>query len=381
MVESREIEAGLGVAVLAAAGFQWLLRLVYRFGGPVHVWESDAKRLRDCGLGTDRVERFMRARESVDLERTRARLEETGSWFIPYGSDLLPPLVRELHFAPGGLSVAGRRTLYEEMRLAPRAVVVGTRRASAYAHAVTSRIVVPLIARGAVIVSGMAMGVDTFAHKSALDHGGLTIAVLGCGTDVVYPARNRSLRHRILEDGLLVSEFPPGTRPAKWTFPLRNRIMAAFSHAVVVVEAGVQSGALITVEHALELGRAVFAVPGSILCEGSRGVNGLIHQGATPIVDTDAFVEEFLCATRNEMNGGGVARPAAVVRAPDSPGREEASSVAGNLVLQALCREPRTIDEVARHTGLEVPEVTQAIGVLELRGLALPLGPGRYAAM
>jgi DNA processing protein len=245
---------------------------------------------------------------------------------------------------------------------------------------VTLKIVGPLTAAGAAIVSGLALGVDTLAHNAALDTGGLTAAVLGNGTDVDYPARNRMLRRRIRECGLLISEFPPGTRPAKWTFPLRNRIMAALGHAVIVVEAGSRSGALITVEHALELGRTVFAVPGSILSEGSLGVNGLIYEGAIPVVDAEGLVEDFVCATRNDRDSGRVTRAA-------SPGSglarraQGGSGVAHNLILQALYRGPSTIDEVSYATGLRAEDIGPGIGFLELLGLVLPAGPGRYVAM
>jgi len=380
-VSQQETDAGLGLAVLSAQGFHWVLRLIRRLHGPLPVWEAGVERLKGLGVKQPQIDRYLAARDGIDLPRMKEAVDASGSCFIPYGSARIPPLVRELAFAPAGLFVAGDPSLFDEFCRRPRAVVVGTRKASSYGLANTSRLVAPLVAAGVVVVSGLALGIDAAAHRAAVEAGGLTVAVLGCGTDIVYPARNGALRRRILDYGLLVSEFPPGMRPTRWTFPLRNRIMAALGHGVIVVEAGSRSGALITVEHALELGRTIFAVPGPVFVEGSAGVNRLIYEGACPIIDPDFMVEEFARDTRNEMGKPCMQAPGAAPAASRRGDEGGASVTARNLILQALYRGPRTIDEAAACTGLEVCETARGIGLLELSGLVRQSGPGRYSAV
>jgi DNA processing protein len=226
----------------------------------------------------------------------------------------------------------------------------------------------------------MALGVDARAHEAAMKAGGLTIAVLGCGPDIVYPRRNRQLYDKAAESGVVVSELPPGTAPARWTFPHRNRLLAALGDAVLVVEASRTSGALQTASWALELGRPVFSVPGPIYADGHRGCNLLLYEGACPAVEPCVTVEDFLLQTRIERGRrqvsegghrktlGGTGQSCSV----HNPGSRNGT------VLEALTFDPSSVDCLIERTGLTAREVTAALAELELAGLAARAGPGTY---
>lgn len=204
---------------------------------------------------------------------------------VTRGGDGYPGLLERLPDPPGRLWVRG--TIPD----VPAVAVVGSRRCTRYGVDMAGRIAHAVVTAGWTVISGLARGIDAAAHRSALDGSGDTVAVLGCGVDRWYPASNRSLGERILSAGAVVSEYPPGTDPAPWRFPARNRIIAGLSGAVVVVEAAVRSGALITARHALEAGIDVFAVPGDVDRETSEGANRLIADGAHPVVSVADLVE------------------------------------------------------------------------------------------
>jgi DNA processing protein len=228
---------------------------------------------------------------------------------------------------------------------------VGARACSSYGRAVARSLGRELAGAGLVVVSGLARGIDGEAHRGALDVEGLTVAVLGCGIDRDYPAAHRELATRIVERGLIVSEYEPGVEPAPWRFPARNRIIAGMCHATVVVEARERSGALITADFALEDGREVMVVPGEITSSVSAGSNALLRLGATPVTCAADILEAY-----------GI-EPAA----PDDPTATAPDSLAGDL-LRRLADSPASIDELARATGIAPGEVAAALIELELTG-------------
>jgi DNA processing protein len=269
----------------------------------------------------------------------------------------LPPRLRAIHDPPTRLYLRGNAA--PELLAQPSVAVVGARACSPYGSQVARMLGRELGGAGIVVVSGLARGVDGEAHRGALDAGGHTVAVLGCGIDRDYPAAHASLAAAIAERSLLVSEYEPGIEPAPWRFPARNRIVAGLAAATIVVEARERSGALITADFALEEGREVFAVPGEITSALSAGTNDLLRLGATPLTSAADVLELFDVA-------------------PAARGSPELG-VHAERVLERLRAGAATADELARGTGLDIGAVTSALVELELAGAAVE-GEGRYRA-
>ncbi|HZT54374.1 MAG TPA: DNA-processing protein DprA [Gaiellaceae bacterium] len=297
--------------------------------------------------GGDRWHGFLRR---FDEAAYLSRLAAAGYRFLPRSHPDFPPLLRAIHDPPAGLFLRGAGE--PELLARPAAAVVGARACSGYGSSVTRALARELAAAGVVVVSGMARGVDAEAHRGALEGGGSTVAVLGCGIDRDYPAAHAELARRIAAEGLLVSEYAPGVEPAPWRFPARNRLVAGLCAATVVVEARERSGALITADLALEEGRDVFAVPGEITSALSAGTNALLKLGATPLTSA----ADVLVALGRE--------PARA--------RGEPSPLLGLL--------PATADELVRRTGLGADEVASALVELELAGL-VSASDGLYRAL
>jgi DNA processing protein len=236
--------------------------------------------------------------------------------------------------------------------------IVGARACSTYGAQVARMLGRELAASGLVVVSGLARGVDGEAHRGALDAGGVTVAVLGCGIDRDYPAAHTELARRICERGLVVSEYEPGVEPAPWRFPARNRIIAGLTAATVIVEARERSGALITADFALEDGREVFAVPGEITSMLSTGTNRLLRQGATPLTSTEDVLELF------GLSPG---------QRPPAP----TLSIVAAKLLERLADGAVSADELARATELEPGRLAAGLAELELAGLVAE-AEGRY---
>lgn len=257
-----------------------------------------------------------------------------------------PPLLAELYDPPARLYLRGGPA---DVLALPAVAVVGARSCSPYGAQVAREVARELASAGVVVVSGLARGVDGEAHRGALAGGGRTVAVLGCGIDRDYPRAHAQLTGRIVESGAVVSEYPPGVEPSPWRFPARNRIVAGLAQATVVVEARERSGALITADFALELGREVFAVPGEVTSALSRGTNDLIRQGATPLLAAGDVLDALGFERRAPSVGALSPRAAAV--------------------LGLLADGASTLDELARVARLPSGEVAAVLTELELGGL------------
>jgi DNA processing protein len=242
--------------------------------------------------------------------------------------------------------------------------VVGTRRATVYGRQVTEEIVADLARSKITIVSGLAKGIDSIAHHTALESGGRTLAVFACGLDIVYPSDNVNLARRIMQQGALISEYPLGTKPRAENFPRRNRIMSGLSLGVLVVEAGESSGALITAHLALEQNREVFAIPGSILSPTSQGTNQLIQEGAKLVRHYRDILEE--------LNLTAVAQQIEMKELMPATDTE-------SLLLKRLSAEPVHIDEICRTSGLPISTVSSTLTMMELKGLVKQVGSMNYA--
>jgi DNA processing protein len=286
-----------------------------------------------------------------------ARLRDAGVSWIGRSQPQFPPLLHAIHDPPAGLFVRGDANLAFLRRAT--VAVVGARSCSPYGSQVARMLGRELAAAGLVVVSGLARGVDGEAHRGALEAGGATVAVLGCGIDRDYPAAHAELARRIRTTGLAVSEYAPGLEPAPWRFPARNRIIAGLSAATVVVEARERSGALITADLALEEGREVFAVPGEITSALSSGTNDLLKLGASPLTTSTDVLDLF------GLTGA------------EAEAVELGSSA--EAVLARLRDGPASADELARSTSLDAGTLASALTELELAGCAVA-GGGVYRA-
>ncbi len=299
-------------------------------------------------LSEPRDARFRRFRREFDEQAFRARLAAAGVRFVGRSDPAFPSSLRSIFDPPAGLFLRGTASV--ELLDRPAVAIVGARACSSYGSHVARAFGRELAAAGLVVVSGMARGVDGEAHRGALEAGGVTVAVLGCGVDRDYPAAHAELARRIAETGLVVSEYAPGVEPAPWRFPARNRIVSGLVQATVVVEARERSGALITADLALEEGREVFAVPGEITSALSAGTNALLRLGATAATSSEDVLESY---------GLEPPEPATASLSP-----------AAERVLARLREGPASADQLVRALGLGAGTVAAALAELELGGLA-----------
>jgi DNA processing protein len=328
-----------------------LATLLDYFGDPEAAWHASAASLRAAGLPQDAVERLLYTRSQIDLDAELARVTKQGLHVLTWESDGYPPLLRTIDHPPPVLYVRGDILPADEWAVA----IVGTRHASVYGKDVARRLAGDLAQNGVTVVSGLALGIDGIAHQAALDAGGRTLAVLGCGLDTVYPWRHRELATHIVRSGALVSDYPLDTRPEAGNFPPRNRIISGLSLGTLVIEAGERSGALITVHYALEQGRETFAVPGNIHSRASAGTNTIIQRGEAKLVTR---VEDIL----EELNLRQVVQQSQVREiVPETP--------AEKAILAHIGGDPVHIDELVRHSGLSTPTVSSTLSMMELKGM------------
>ncbi len=343
--------SGIGAARLAA--------LLEHCGSAEAAWRAPLRTLQQAGLDKRSIENLVKARNQLDLELELHRVRQAGVQVITWLDAGYPANLKELENAPPLLYVRGELDDADSWAIA----IVGTRRASVYGREVARTIAQDLAAAGVTIVSGLALGIDTIAHKVAVEAGKRTIAVLGSGVDQIYPGENRNLAARIAANGAVISEYPLGTRPEAGNFPPRNRVISGLSKGVVIVEAPRRSGALITARFAAEQGRDVFAVPGNILNPGSAGCNELIQQGAAPLLSA----QDVLTQLNFEHL---ISRQHAQRLAPADP--QEAR------ILEYLTQEPRHVDDIVRQAAMPPPQVASLLTMLELKGFVRQVGAMSY---
>lgn len=294
-------------------------------------------------------------------ERLLEELTLADCWACCRHGDLYPGSLRDAPDAPWALIGRGDSRLLDRIEPFEAVTIVGSRRATSYGREIARELGRQLAAAGMVVVSGLAFGIDACAHRGALDSG-RTIAVLGCGPDVAYPASNRSLWRRICESGAVLSELPPGATPWRWTFPARNRIMAALAGMTVVVEAAARSGSLITADLAADLGRDLGAVPGPVTSRASAGPNALLASGAHVVRDAQDVLDAMLGPGRRELDRRGPALDSEL-----------------EAVLTALEAGESSCDGVATATGLPGPVAAASLARLELLGYVTCSGVGAYS--
>ena len=298
---------------------------------------------------------------ALSEDRLNEELLLAGCWACCRHGDVYPQPLRDASDAPWALIGRGRPELLDGLEAFEAVTIVGARRATSYGREIARELGRELAAAGMIVVSGLAFGIDACAHRGALD-AGRTIAVLGCGPDVAYPASHRTLWRRICEVGLVISELPPGATPWRWTFPARNRIMAALAGMTVVVEAATRSGSLITMDLAADLGRDLGAVPGPVTSRASAGPNGLLAGGACVIRDAQDVLDAMLGPGRRELKRSG-------------PSLEPQLET----VLAAVEAGESTCDAVAAATALSGSAAATALSRLELLGYLTCSNLGIYS--
>lgn len=323
-------------------------------------WKATEAQLTRCGLDSAIAEKIVSTRPSINPDAEAEKLEKNGIRVLTYHDEDYPARLEEIPDYPPVIFVKGTLVAGDEIGIA----VVGSRIPTTYGKQVTRELAGDIAASGVTVISGLARGIDTVAHQSALKAGGRTIAVCATGLDRVYPASNYNLAQQIARQGALISEYPPGTRPRPEYFPRRNRIMSGMSLGVVVTEARAESGALITAKLALDYNRDVFAVPGSIYSPNSRGTNSLIGEGAKPVSSAGDILAEINLLSMLEKNKELLIKP---------------ENTAEKLIVETLAAEPQHIDEIVRSTGLPIAGVSSTLTLMELKGWIKQVGVMCYA--
>ncbi len=355
---SDELAAYLALARIPGIGAARLRTLLDAFGSAVGAQIAPAGAIAGLPGFGPAAANAVRAAGRTGGEEILRTLERIGARVLLPSDPEFPPLLAEIAEPPAALFVWGDATILSR----PAAAIVGSRDHTPYG-ATAARLLTSGVARAAVVVSGMARGLDAIAHEAALAAGGTTVGVLGNGFGVVYPAANRALYERVSREGCLVTELPPGERPRVSTFPRRNRIIAGLAGATVVVEAAVNSGALITADCALEQGRSVLAVPGPITSSTSEGCNKLIQQGAKPALCVADVLEELGLSASDGLTPD--PRPGAT----PTPQRPDDLTPLQRTLWDSLATQPTHVDALVAGAGHEVGQVLTALTELELRGL------------
>jgi len=339
-------------------------KLAAHFGSPRAAWLANAKSF----IGVEKLNYetamdLVARRSRLDPDAELDRLQKNGIGYVTREEPGYPDRLKDIFDPPPGLFFRGK--LPGQNR--PAVALIGSRRPTVYGLAVAENLGRQMALAGVTVVSGMARGIDTAAHRGALQKNGPTVAVLGCGVDVVYPRENKQVMEEIISCGAVVSEFPPGMNPNAWHFPVRNRIISGMAMAVVVVEAAERSGALITADVALEQGRDVLAVPGNITSPMSKGPNKLIKQGARMVEGPEDILEELglgALFSRRDAKGEGC------------PGLTSDEAT----LLKSLTVEALPLDQLIERSGLTAARVMAALTFLELNGQVRQL-PGKLFAL
>jgi DNA processing protein len=329
-------------------------------GSLADAWGADYESLCAAGLDPRTAQAVIHAHSELDPDAEVERLAQAGIRALEPGSDGYPSRLAEITDAPPVLYVRGGWLPEDEWSVA----VVGTRRATAYGRQAAGELARGLAANRVTVVSGLARGIDTIAHRAALDNGGRTVAVLANGLDTIYPPENARLADEIAEQGALITDYPLGTKPRADFFPRRNRIMSGVALGTLVVEGDHDSGAMITARFAIEQDREVFVVPGSIFSPGSRGPHALLRDGATPVASADEILEALNLTMVGAQLDFGRAMPA--------------TDPAERALMATLSREPRHVDDIVRASGLAAATVSGTLAMLELKGLVRDLGGMQY---
>jgi len=354
-----ETKYWVGFTLIPGVGRVKFSRMEQYFGSLERAWSASATELRAAGLDNRAVDAIVTRRPKIALDAEMEKLERYKVAALTWRDQAYPARLKEIYELPPVLYVRGSLLPEDEWSLA----VVGTRHPTYYGREVTEQFAGDLARNKITVISGLARGIDATAHRAALNAGGRTIAVCGCGPDIVYPSDHVNLAREIIEHGALVTEFSLGTGPKAENFPRRNRIMSGLSLGVLVTEAGEASGAMITVRWALEQNREVFAVPGSVLSPASKGPNRLIQEGAKLVPNCNDILQELNLTTVTQQLE-----------------MKELLPVTGteSVLLKCLTREPIHIDELGQKCAMPISEVNSTLTMMELKGIVKQVGSMNY---
>ena len=355
----NDLKYRVGFSFIPGIGRVRLGQLESHFDNLELAWKASLAELRQARLEDAAIKSIAVSRPKIDLDEEMNKLAKYDVQVLSYRDEDYPSRLKQIYDYPPIIYIRGKLEPADEWCLA----VVGTRRATTYGRQVTEEIVADIARNKITIVSGLARGIDSIAHQTAIEAGGRTIAVCASGLDTIYPAENLNLAKRITENGALVSEYPLGIRPRPDHFPRRNRILSGMSLGVLVTEAGEGSGALITADMALEQNRDVLAIPGSILSPASQGTNRLIQQGAKLVRGCQDILEELnLRAVAQQMEFKEITPESDIEAA----------------ILRKLSHEPAHIDDICTGAGLPVSSVSGTLAMMELKGMVRSVGNMSY---
>jgi DNA processing protein len=352
----------IGFNLIKGLGAVRMQALMRHFDDLEAAWKAAPIELARAGLGRKVIERILQARQNVDLEKLWTKIEAQGIKILTWEDDAYPQRLKEVDQPPPVLYMRGDYLPDDLFAVA----IVGTRRVTPYGRQITEELAAYLAAHGITVISGLARGVDAIAHQTAWKAGGRTIGVLGSGVDKIYPPEHRGLAEKMMGSGAILSDYAPGTPPDASNFPPRNRIISGLSLAVVVIEAGETSGALITAEFAAEQGREVFAVPGSILAPQSKGTNKLIQNGALPLLSVNDLMQALDLTRMGEQKAA-----RRVIPADETEAR----------LMNLLSEEPLHVDEIRNQTELPIEKVSATLALMELKGMVRQVGGMNYVAV
>ncbi|MGQ9628632.1 MAG: DNA-processing protein DprA [Anaerolineae bacterium] len=359
MEEQDELKYWVGFNIVPGIGSVRFRALLERFGSAARAWHASPQELKQLGLDNRVVNNLLEARTKLSLEKEMEKIRRTKARVITWDDEEYPPHLKNIYAPPPLLYIKGEIRPEDRWAVA----MVGTRRATVYGKEATRFLAGGLARNGVTVISGLARGIDSQAHRAALEAGGRTIAVLGHGIDQVYPPEHRELAEAITRQGALLSDYPLGTKPESRNFPPRNRLISGMALGVVIVEGSRQSGAMITASFATEQDREVFAVPGHILSHSSEGPNYLIQNGAKLVSSVEDILEELNLVEIYQQQ-----ELQALI-----PGDETEA-----VLLRYLSREPVHVDEMVRQSGLPTPQVTSTLALMELKGMVRQVGGMNY---
>lgn len=358
----------LGFSVFNGIGPKRFKLLYDYFGSARKIWQAKREKLLSTGLPEKIIDDLIRFRQKFNPEFYSSWLEKKQIKFLTLSDKNYPKNLKQIDDAPFVLYYKGEIKKEDGLAIG----VVGTRRPTIYGKEVTENLVADLVGCGLTIVSGMARGIDSIAHKTALENGGRTIAVFACGVDVIYPPENKKLSEEIIKNGAVVSEFPPGTKPSLGSFPYRNRIISGLSLGVLVTEGAERSGSLITASRAAEQGREVFAVPGPITSRMSGATAKLLKDGAKLVRNVSDILEELKIEQKFRPRGGPQAQHHRGGGIAYELNKEE------QLLLEILKDGSLHIDEIVRRSQMPTGKVCSKMTMMEIKGRVRNLGGMNY---